>query len=113
MIIKKSITKKVVQRAYKLLVQQNGEFKQKKDEILDTVSRILNKDAEVTIFGKLANNSDNKDKIEKLIEKVKASMPKKKLEEGGNVTKQVTTMPRHLELYHKMPNSDGYALIFI
>ena len=42
LIIKKSITKKLVQRAYKLISSQNKEYKKKKVEVMDTVAARLN-----------------------------------------------------------------------
>lgn len=92
MIVKKSINKKAATRAYKLLAAQNKEHKSKKEVIIDTAASILNTMVTVTIFGKLADSGANKEKIKKIVDKIKETAPKR-IEDGGKGIKQITTMP--------------------
>jgi hypothetical protein len=47
---------------------------------------LLNGSAAITIYGKLPNKADNKAKIQTLIEKVTASLPKQLESEGKGVS---------------------------
>lgn len=111
-IIKKSINKKLVVRAYNMLVAQNKEYKAQKEAIFDTVAKVFNESGAITIFGKLPDVNANKKKITALIDKVKASLPNK-LDQGKNVVKENTALPKVESLYHKMLNSEGYAPIVL
>ena len=91
-IIKKSINKKLPVRAFKMLAAQNKEYKGKRQLIIDSVASTLNSSASITIFGKLPAKSENKDKIKTLVDKVKASLPKK-LDVEGTPQKPSMTMP--------------------
>lgn len=60
-----------------MLVQQNKDYKGKKQDIKNSVATYLNTQQHITIYGKLPKKAENKAKIQALIDKVKASLPKK------------------------------------
>ena len=85
-IIKKSISSKVVKRAYAMLVAQNKEHKKHREQILDTVANTLNAPAQITVFGKVADSGATKKKTDVLVSKLKAMLPKR-LDHGSKGAK--------------------------
>ena len=62
--------------------------------IVDSVATTLNGPVTITIYGKLADKSDNKEKIKTLVDKVKAALPKK-LEVEQSPQKPSSAVPHH------------------
>ena len=107
-IVKKSINKKLVSRAYKLLVAQDKDHKAKKEEIMDSVAAAINSSHTVTIFSKILNSDENQKKIKNLVAKIKLMIPKK-VEQGKHAVKPSTAMPHHQDLYTQMVNTEGHT----
>ncbi len=111
-VIKKSITAKLVKRAYKLLAAQNKEHKKNKEQIMDTVADRLNKGARLTVFGKVAASADNRKKIDTLITKLKDALPSR-LEGGNSVVRASPQEIKAPEVYHAVEIKSPFPVAFV
>ena len=78
---------------------------------MDTVADRFNKNARLTVFGKVAAIAENKKKIDTLVGKLKDALPGR-LEGGNSIAKTSTQEVKAPEVYHAVDIKNPYPVAF-